>query len=372
MVTGPSRRHVLIAGSAAFGLGSATRQTRSKIDLWDNASGPHLRGVVFPQRRVYPEIDGDTFLGPGPVGAPITNRSLDELAAAGANLALLSYPGIFTERAPYQPDPAIEDHLAELVERCVQRGIFVVIGFRSGPGRSEFTFHRDSAGDWFPASMINERVWQDPLAQDAWCSMWRYVAQQFSGHRGIAGYLPMVEPNASHVVTHFNWPRFAMRMANAIREADAETPVLLSPDGYANADYAAELDLSLVPLSVLMLHDYSPYEYTHAPARGAAYFNEADAAISPPSATRWAIGEFGVQRWVRDADLFLRLRLQSLEEQGANSAFFHWPTGWQVYEQVENAWNPLMGSDTGNNRRMANAPLLQVLRRYWSRNSIRP
>lgn len=372
MVIRPNRRQVLIAGGAAFGLGSATRARHHKIHLWDNATGPHLRGAVIPQRRVYPEIDGDTFLGPGPVGAPITDQSLDELAARGANLVLLSYPGVFTEQPPFQPDPAIEDHLARLIERCVSRGLFVVIGFRSGPGRSEFTFHRDSAGDWFPASMINERVWRDVAAQDAWCSMWRDVAQQYSSHHGIAGYLPMVEPNASHVVSQFNWPEFALRMAAAIREADTDTPILLSPDGYANAVYAAELDTGGVSNSVLLLHDYSPYAYTHAPPMGAAYFSEASAAIAAPLADRWAIGEFGVQRWAQDSDLFLRLRLQSLEEQGANSAFFNWPTGWGPYEQVENAWNPFMGTDADNNRRLDGAPLLRVLQRYWSLNSIRP
>lgn len=372
MVKGPSRRSILIGASAAIGLGSASQSRRSKIGLWDNRTGPHLRGAVFPQRRVYPEIDGDTFLGPGPVGAPITNRSLDELAEAGANLALLSYPGVFTERPPFQPDPAIEDQLSDLIERCVRRGLFVVIGFRSGPGRSEFTFHRDSAGDWFPASMINESVWRDSAAQDAWCSMWRYVAQQYSSHRGVVGYLPMVEPNASHVVNNFDWPRFLYRMAAAIRDVDAQTPILLSPDGYANASYANELEMSRVPSSVLILHDYSPFEYTHAPLGSAAYFDPERAAVIAPAAERWAIGEFGVQRWAQDGDIFLRLRLQSMEEQGANSAFFNWPTGWQVYEQVENAWNPLMGLDPGDNRRQADAPLLQVLRRYWALNSIRP
>lgn len=50
--------------------------------LW--SGGPHLRGANIYQRRVYPEIDGVTFLGPGPVGPPYTQQDFDRLADLGA------------------------------------------------------------------------------------------------------------------------------------------------------------------------------------------------------------------------------------------------------------------------------------------------
>ena len=39
-----------------------------KWALW--ADGPHLRGANIYQRRVYLELDGPEFMGPGPVGPP--------------------------------------------------------------------------------------------------------------------------------------------------------------------------------------------------------------------------------------------------------------------------------------------------------------
>jgi len=43
-------------------------------DKWALWTGPtQLRGANIYQRRVYPELDGPDFYGPGPVGPPYTN-----------------------------------------------------------------------------------------------------------------------------------------------------------------------------------------------------------------------------------------------------------------------------------------------------------
>lgn len=371
MVIQPDRRAVLLAGGATIILGGQRRPATPKIALWDNTTGPHLRGAVFPQRRVYPDIDGDTFLGPGPVGTPISSRALASLAEAGGNLALLSHPGIFSETAPYRLDAAIEDHLAELIACCARHGLFTVIAFRSGPGRSEFTFHRDDGGSWFPNSMIDEHVWSSGEAQAAWVEMCRHTARQFRNHASVAGFLPMVEPNGSHVVSRSTWPEFARHLAMEIRAVDADLPVLISPDGYANAVNAKQLDLTDISNLVMAIHDYSPFAYTHGDPVSAASFSDAEARVSAPDYPRWMVGEFGVRRWAANAARYLDLRLQSMEQQGANSTFFHWPSGWENYEAVENGWNPFFGSDAAASRRSATTPIVDVLAQYWSRNTVR-
>ena len=62
-----------------------------KWALW--VDGPHLRGANIYQRRVYPELDGPEFLGPGPLGPPYTQEDLDRLSALGANYVNVSHPG---------------------------------------------------------------------------------------------------------------------------------------------------------------------------------------------------------------------------------------------------------------------------------------
>ncbi|MHA6289522.1 glycoside hydrolase family 5 protein [Maricaulis sp. CAU 1757] len=393
-MTGPSRRAVLAAGaggSLALLAGAGGAQARlSKLDLWDNSRGTQLRGAVISQRRVYRDIDGPEFLGPGPAGSPVSDQALRLLARSGANLLVLSHPGICRVAAPYQVDAAMEAHLDDLVERAGRAGLFVVIGFRSGPGRSDFTFHRDSAGSWFPASMIDEHVWQSEAAQDGWETMWRRVARRYRGHAHVAGYLLMVEPNANQVArgpdggdleewdpqrlaervadTPADWPRLARRLARAVREEDGETPLLVSPDGYASQRFAGLLDLQAVPGQVLALHDYAPRDYTHQDPDGHIGFAPWQAAYVPPAHTPWMMGEFGVSRWAPRAADYLSQRISSLEAAGAGWAVFRWDTGWRVYEDSENRFNPLYGDQPGADAPDAYSPLLAALRVAWRAN----
>jgi len=75
------------------------RAATDKWALW--TEGPYLRGASIHQRRVYPELDGPTFLGPGPVGPPYTKRDFDRLAALGADYVNISHPGPFAENLPF-------------------------------------------------------------------------------------------------------------------------------------------------------------------------------------------------------------------------------------------------------------------------------
>ncbi|MBR9826276.1 MAG: glycoside hydrolase family 5 protein [Alphaproteobacteria bacterium] len=384
-----SRRHLLAALPALAAAPNGWAQEQDKYRLWDNATGPHLRGAVLVQRRVYPQIDGPEFLGPGPVGTPITDDALDRLAASGANLAILSHPGIFSEVAPYRLDEAVLTHLSTLIARCAQRGLYVVIGFRTGPGRSEFTFHREDGDSWFPAHMINERVWSDYACHDAWARMWRETAQRFRAWPNVAGYLLMVEPNANQAgpqgeiweaerlraavaSTPADWPALARRLRDAIREVDGETPILVSPDGYANAQFEPLLGLRGDPSLVLALHDYAPREYTHQPIAADIAFTPADALIAPPTHPRWMVGEFGAVRWAPRLTRFLEQRINGLEAAGAGWSWFRWDGGWRIYEDQENRFN----LDYGTAERPVYAPLShpagRLLARYWRRNLHHP
>jgi len=390
-----TRRQVLLAGMAGIILpGCDYYRVKTKFDLWDNSTGPHLRGACFSQRRVIPSLDGETFLGAGPVGVPISDAALARLAASGANLAVLSHPGIYTETPPYRYDAPVADHLVDLVDRCERAGLFTVVAFRSGPGRSEFSLQRDDAGSWYPESLLNEQVWSSREARQAWMAMWRHTAALLSGKAGVVGYGLMVEPNANQAApgaqgqaidiwdaealraelsgTPGYWPDFATELAQAIREIDGDTPILISPDGYANAQFAPLLDLQAVPGMVLAIHDYEPRAYTHGDVGDDVFFSPAEAQVTPPDATHWMLGEFGVRRYMPGAGGYLDARLNSLEQSGAASAYFRWDSGWDAYEAQENAWNPLYGSDPDASERSDLTPMLSALETAWARNRRRP
>jgi hypothetical protein len=171
-----------------------------KWALW--VGGTQLRGANIYQRRTYRELDGPEFMGDGPVGPPYTQDDLNLMAAMGANYVNISHPGLFTEVPPFRLDPDIQANLDNLLDMIAGADMFAVISFRTGPGRSEFTFFWDEVGDWFDESYLNDLVWQDQAAQDAWVEMWRYTASRYGQHPIVVGYDLMVEPNANEVGSH--------------------------------------------------------------------------------------------------------------------------------------------------------------------------
>ena len=390
-------RRTALASAMAMAAGAVTGcqpAPQSRLDLWDNRTGPHLRGVVIPQRRVYPHLDGPDFLGSGAVGVPVTDEALARLADRGANLVILSHPGIYREDPPYEPDLAIEDALNDMIRRCELAGLFVVIGYRTGPGRSEFTFHRDGSQTWFPPDMINDRVWSSFEAQDGWAAMWRRTALRFKERRNLAGYLVMVEPNANQAGLDAlgealnewdalrlaerveglpaDWPALARRLAATLREVDVETPILLCPDGYGFSGFASLLDLHATPGLVLNLHDYSPRAYTHQDRSRSVEFLRGSGTFEPPQAERWCLGEMGVARWAPSAARYLHERIASLEQQGANWGLFRGDTGWRVYEARENMFNTLYGAHPDAVDTQPGNRIDQLIDRGWHRNQVWP
>ncbi len=237
---------VLTAIPTAAPEDAETATAADKWSLWVN--GTQLRGANIWQRIVVPELDGPEFLSDGYIGPPYTQADFDELASLGANYVNFSHPGLFTERPPYELDEQVQANLDGLIEMAEQADLFVVITFRTGPGRSDFTFYRDGAGDWFDEDLLIENVWTDQNAQDAWVEMWRYTAERYRDNPVVAGYDLMCEPNSSDVAFEiyepvdfyaeyadsiYDWNRFYPRIVDGIREVDEQTPILVGGNGWS-------------------------------------------------------------------------------------------------------------------------------------------
>ena len=379
-----------------------------KWSLWGN--GTQLRGANLWQRIVVPELDGPEFLGSGYIGPPVTQADLDALAALGANVIDLSHPGLFTERPPYVLDQEVQANLDGLIEMAEQADLFVILTFRTGPGRSDFTFYRDGAGDWFDEDLLIETVWTDGAAQDAWAEMWRYTAGRYRDNPVVVGYDLMCEPNGEgifldvydpelffpeHAGSLLDWNQFYPRLVEAIREVDTETPVLVSAQGWGAVRWLPALEPMSDPRLVYMVHQYEPQEtYTHQGPEGVnAYPGEFDvtydgepdrfdrawleALVAPVSAFQEAHGvpvgvnEFGIERWVPGAAQFMDDQMALFEDRGMNHALWAWDPAWEPWTSSVNGMNYLYGPDPDNASPVDNA-LLDVVKSYWARNTLRP
>jgi hypothetical protein len=378
------------------------------MSLWTD--GTQLRGANTWQRIVVPDLDGPEFLGSGYVGPPYTQADFDELAALGANYVNLSTPGLFTERPPYTLDEQVQADLDSMIAMAAQADLFVVISFRTGPGRSDFTFYRDGAGDWFDADLLIESVWSDPTAQNAWGEMWRYTAERYHDNPAVIGYDLMCEPNSNAVVfdmydpeefysqyagSIYDWNQFYPRLVARIREVDSQTPILVSATSWGALRWLPYLQTIDDLRIVYTAHQYEPQEgYTHQqlPAVN-SYPGEFDLdwdGIAEPFDRLWledflsiladfqrehnvpvAVNEYGVMRWEPGAADFMYAEMMIFEDLGINYALWVWNPEWQPWSKSATEFNFRFGPDPDNTLPVDN-DLLGTIASFWARNTVRP
>jgi hypothetical protein len=382
----------------------------TKMDLWDLRNGPHLRGANIYQRRVYRELDGPNFAGSGSVGPPYNQEDLNRLAAVGANYVNISHPGLFTETSPYILDEEIQSNLDNLLNMITKADMFAVICFRTGPGRSEFTFHQDDVGTWFDASYLNDKVWVTQAAQDAWVDMWRHTASRYQNNPIVVGYDLMVEPNANDTFfdlwepedfyarysgTLYDWNPFFPKIIAGIRAVDADTPILVGGMSYSSVEWMPYIQTASDSHTVYLVHQYAPFDYTHQePPLKITYpgmldtdwdgnpdpFNRSwlrslltkiDQFASSHSVST-AVNEFGLMRWQPGAAQFMQDQMDILEEFGINHALWIWETSWPPYVQDVDAFNFRHGPDPNNHSEVDSSQLMNVIYSCWQRNTARP
>jgi hypothetical protein len=384
----------------------------NKWALWTN--GTQLRGANIYQRRVYPELDGSEFTGPGPIGPPYVQEDFDRLAALGANYVNISHPGLFTEKPPYTLDEDVQENLDRLLTMIARADMFAVISFRTGPGRAEFSVCcLEDVGDWYTEAYLNDTVWQDQAAQDGWGEMWRYTAERYRDNPIVVGYDLMVEPNANEVWldlwdpeefrdeyggTLYDWNQLYPRITAAIREVDAETPLLVGGMGYSSIEwlpYVEPTSSGRDPRTIYVAHQYAPHVYTHQWREDTAFeypgtfdtdwdgeddrFDRAWLGDLLSTADEFAathgvpvaVNEFGVVRWAPGAAQFMDDQMDLFERRGWNYALWVWDPAWEPWAEEVNGFNFRFGRDPANHIQVPN-DLMDVIVRYWRHNAVRP
>lgn len=375
-------------------------EPNAKFALWSDSV--NLRGANIYQRRVYRDIDGADFLGPGPVGPPYSAENLGSLAALGANYVNISHPGLFSESPPYMVDEAVRENLDRLVQLAEDVGLFCVISFRTGPGRSEFAIFEGQ--DWFPQSLVINAVWTDSEAQSAWTDMWRYAADRYKNRAHVVGYDLMVEPNgastvfgtfdpaefyAQHEGSLADWNQMYPAIVAAIREVDVETPILVSAMSYGSLHWLPYLTVSDDPRVVYTVHHYEPFEFTHqSSAEQIAYPSAINIDGQVVSVDRnWlegllstidgfqqsysvpvAINEFGVVRWSPGAGEYFRDQTELFEEHRINHAIWLWESDWAPLAEFDD-FNFRHGDEPENHVDTQDGDLFSHIRENWALNT---
>ena len=345
-----------------------------------------------------------------PSAHPTWPSDFTTLASLGANVVHISHPGLFGETAPYELDEAMQTNLDQLLEWIYAADMFAVIGFRTGPGRSEFTFFHGEEGSWFDDSYFNEQVWVDAAAQAAWVEMWRYTAGRYAAHPAVVGYELMVEPNsnavwleewdpeqfyANHVGSLYDWNPLAAAISDAVRGADQNTPILIGGLGYSSAAWLPYIELTGDPRTVYVIHQYAPIAYTHQEPGGSGFsfpgrFDTNGDGQPEPFDISWllalfdqinlfhirtgapvAVSEYGLVRWATNGPEFLIQQQRLMEQSGLNYAIWAWSSSWGLTQGFD-GFIYRFGADPNNHQVIANNELTVALQLAWLQNEQRP
>lgn len=355
-----------------------------KWALW--TGGVHLRGVDMHPCLLF-TVDGCT--------QPISRQDVQELRDLGANLINASYPGLFTVEPPYEVNPTALAYLDDLVGWAEEVGIFVVIHFRTGPGRNEAAITLESDPLF--------AVWTEQEAHDAWVEMWRFTAERYRNSPAVVGYDLMVEPHPNSLIdpdyelepaavqaemvgTLLDWNALAAEITAVIRQVDPDTPIIINSLSWGSAAWFAALQPTGDLRTVYSLHAYDPDVYIIQ--------EEGETNIRYPDVVddygeritfdrTWLeenyrpvrefaqqhnvpiyVGEFGALRWVPDVTTFLSDQMELFEQYGWNYAVYV----WRGDEPDFDGFNLEYGPDPTNHASVLDNPLLRIFRDHWALN----
>lgn len=230
--------------------GCSVAEEIDKFSLWENPS--YFRGAAVHPYVPYGEEDGRIYT---------TEEDFIVLREQGANVVSLNYPGPFTVESPYRLDPEALQYLDNAIDWAEEAGLYVIIHFRNGPGKSEETFYGEDG-------RADETIWYNKKEQRKWIQMWRFVAKRYRDRTNVIGYNLMVEPHPEDTVNQEPlsarvWNRLAKRITSAIREVDPDTPIIVSATIWANPIAFSDLKPTGDSRTIYSFHMYEPFEYTH-------------------------------------------------------------------------------------------------------------
>ena len=200
---------------------------------------------------------------------------------------------------------------------------------------------------------------------------WRRIAERFKGRDGIYGYDLVNEPvQTREALPDGDWWSLQRRAAEAIRDIDPETPILIETQQLDHPEAFPTLSPLALPNIIYEVHVYNPAEFTHQGVGGAftpkAYPNAERGwdkdflrrVVSPVRAfeekhgAKIYVGEFSAIAWADGADQYLRDLIDIFRDYGWDwtyHAFREW-NGWSVEHEGPDAKHMAPAADTPRKR----------------------
>ena len=271
-------------------------------------------------------------------GRATTEADIADLAAWGATMARfqISRRSDNADLAEYAAwvDSRL-DNLEDVLRWAGERGMKICVDLHVQPGGS------DASG--------GQALFRDERYATAFIDTWRRIAKRFRGNPAIYGYDLINEP-LQNGRAPFDYWTIQRRAAEAVREIDPVTPIIVEANHWALPDAFSYLSPLAMDNVIYQVHVYEPHEFSHQgvggrpigpkwpdPEKGWTpdYLRDRLRPVREFEARHGAkiyVGEFSAATWAEGAENYLRDCIDLFEEYGWDwtyHAFREWG-GWSV------------------------------------------
>jgi len=177
---------------------------------------------------------------------------------------------------------------------------------------------------------------------------------------------------------------------------DPDTPIIIGGMSYSAVQWLPYLKPTRDTRTVYAVHQYAPFIYTHQMWSSQKFtypglfdtdwdgvddkFNRAwlenllstVATFAATHDVQVAVNEYGLMRWQPGAAEFMDDQMELFEQYGMNYALWCWEPSWEPWVEKVNAFNFRLGPNPNNHVDVTSSALLEVIVKYWGRNTIRP
>ncbi len=250
------------------------------------------------------------------------------------------------------------DILEDVLKWAKKYGMQICIDLHAAPGA------RGEARDLY--------MCHDEVYAEAFVATWRKIATRFKGRPEVYGFDLINEPQQRlPALPDCDYWSIQSRAAEAIREIDPETPIIVESNVYADPGTFAYLKPLALTNIIYQAHMYKPMAFTHQQV----FDRKAPRTKYPDAAKGWDrayvrrqlqamrdfqerhgakiyVGEFSAIVWAEGAGHYIRDCIDIFEEYGWDWSFhsFREWSGWSVEYEATEPWQEKPSLDNPRKR----------------------
>ena len=316
----------------------------------------------------------------------LKEKDIQDFSEMGGNILRIMFGNqpLMKKEPPYSFDETAFHFLDQVLDWSEKNGVRVVIDPHSVPG---------VAGAY--TTRPGDAIWQDYKWHDLLVKLWTRIAFQYKDRGSvIAGYDLLNEPYppvGAENKSPGDWNGLAKKLVSAIRQHDSEHTIIIEAPRRCSyrrvfGECTSYLELPQDTNIVISPHFYAPHRYTYQGISQKPNMYKYPGLIGGRNWNKWQlrkalqpirdfqkkhkipiyIGEFGANRHIKSANLYLQDLIELFEEYEWSWTYHSFRSHYSGFDAEVPADDLTLFHDTPTEK--TSTPRLELLKSFFKRN----